>query len=47
MDTNGDGAIRAGDRDVSQEGPDLVVALRSGTIKLAGVTALTANDLLI
>ncbi len=47
VDTNGDGLIGADDRGVSQEGPDLVMALRGGTIELAGVTALTANDLLI
>lgn len=47
IDTNGDGAIGAGDRGVSLEGQDLLLALRGGVIELAGVTALAANDLLI
>ncbi len=46
IDTNGDGVISEGDQGVSLEGPDLVVALRGGSFELAGVTALTASDVL-
>jgi hypothetical protein len=45
--SDGDGVIGEGDHGVSLQGGDLVVALRGGTIELAGVTALTADDLLI
>lgn len=47
IDTNGNGMIEADDHGVSQEGPDLVMTLGGGIIELAGVTALTANDVLI
>jgi predicted extracellular nuclease len=47
LDTSGDGVLDGRDRSVTLEGDAFVLSLRGGTIALAGVTALAANDLLL